>query len=215
MESEANKALTTINPIPDDAILTSHLDEDVLRHIATFLDFQSLRQFRLVSRVWNSVCLPILMKRGTYNMGHPCLDNNERADLFKGAIRYSSWKISHSVYESAKLLHDNQMWGNVRSLTIHEQIPLTRGFHRWAWEMIESRCPHLRELIVIFQGYDKSSEVNSEVESDYEEALQGLPNASFSKISNLTSLASVHFKGIWDKTTAYFAENLLQATTPT
>jgi hypothetical protein len=65
----------------------------------------------------------------------------------------------------------------------------------------------------MFESVESSAEVDSEVESDYELAIQGIANASFPKISNLTSLASVHFKGIHDKTTAYFAETLLQATT--
>jgi hypothetical protein len=81
MESEANKALATIIPSPDEIIPTVQLNVDVLRHIATFLDFQSLLQFRLVSREWNSVALPILMKRGTYNLGHPSPHENKRPDL--------------------------------------------------------------------------------------------------------------------------------------
>jgi hypothetical protein len=220
MESEANNALivTTIAHSLDELILTPYLDEDVLRHIATFLDFQSLRQFRLVSREWSAACLPILMKRGHYNLSHPCHDNEERADLYQGAMHYSSWKISHSVFESAEILHDNQRWENVRSLTIHQFIPLSREFHLWAWETIEEVCcPNLQELTLIFEAhYDDCSKVDSEVESDYEQAIKGLPNASFpNNISNLMNLTSVHFKGIYDKTTAYFAQKLLHATTPT
>jgi hypothetical protein len=211
MESEVNDEIPHIPSA--ELILTPHLNEDVLRHIATFVDFQSLRHFRLVSREWNAACLPILMKRGTYNLTHPCHDKDERPDLMEGAMKYSSWKISHSVYESVKFLHDNEMWENVKSLTIHQQIPLKRGFHRWAWETIENRCPNLKELTLMFESVESSAEVDSEVESDYELAIQGIANASFPKISNLTSLASVHFKGIHDKTTAYFAEALLQATT--
>jgi hypothetical protein len=177
--------------------------------MATFLDFQSIINFRLVSREWNTACLAILMKRGHYNLSHST-HGNERPELLKGAMKYSSWKISHSVYDSAELLHDNQMWLDVKSLTIHQQIPLTREFHRWAWETIESRCLNLQEITFMFESGDNSAEVDSEVESDYEQAIQGLPNASFPRISNLTSLASVHFKGIHDKTTAYFAQNLLQ-----
>jgi hypothetical protein len=218
MESEANKALITTIPSKD-VVFTPRLPEEILRHIATFQDFQSLRQFRLVSREWNAACLPILMKRGDYNLGHPCDDKEERADLYKGAKHYSSWKISHYVFKSAKLLHDNQMWQNVRSLTIHQFVPLRREFHRWVWTTIEEvRCPNLKELILIFEPhYDDCSEVDGEVESDYEQAIQGLPNASFpNNISNLRlNLSSLVFKGIYDKTTAYFAENLLQAITPT
>jgi hypothetical protein len=218
MESEANKSLT-VQSSPDDVILSPHFDKDVLRHIALFLDFQSLRQFRLVSREWNAACLPILMKRGHYNLSHPCDDNDKRADLYRGAINYSSWKISHSVYESAELLHDNEMWENVRSLSIHQFRPLTREFHRWAWETIgETRCPNLQELTFSFENVDvcddDSPYVNTEIESDYGQAIQGLPNASFPNISNLSNLTSVHFKGICDKTTAYFAQHLLAASTP-
>jgi hypothetical protein len=212
MESEVNDEIPHI-PSPE-LILTPHLNEDVLRHMATFLDFQSIINFRLVSREWNAACLPVLMKRGTYNLTQPCHDKDERLDLMEGAIKYSSWKISHSVYVSAHLLHDNGMWENVLSLTIHQQIPLSREFHRWAWEPIENRCPNLQELTFMFESVENSAEVDSEVESDYGLAIQGLPNASFPKIPNLTSLASVNFKGIHDKTTAYFAETLLQATTP-
>jgi hypothetical protein len=124
MESEANKFLTT--PSPDDVVNpTPHLDEDVLRHIAPFLDFQSLLQFRLVSREWNAAFLPILMKRGTYNL--ICSSyGKKRPGLFRGAINYSSWKISHSVYNSCKILHDNGMWQNVRSLSIYTWVPLQR-----------------------------------------------------------------------------------------
>jgi hypothetical protein len=152
------------------------------------------------------------MKRGTYNLTHPSPHENERPDLYRDAIKYSSWKISHSVYMSAKLLYDNERWENVRSLTIHQFHPLTREFYRWAWETIETRCSNLLELTLIFEG-DSESNLDTEVESDYQLAVQGLPNVSFPNISNLKSLASVHFKGIYDKTTAYFAENLLQATT--
>jgi hypothetical protein len=212
MESKANNKILTIIPSPDEVIINPHL-EDVLRHIATFLDFHSLRQFRLVSRDWNTASLPILMKKGNYNLTHPC-HRNEREDLYQGAIHYSSWKISHSVYTSAKLLlHGNEMWENVSSLTIHQRIPLSREFLRWAWETIESRCPNLRDLIVIFQSVEDSELRSTTVVSDYEQAIQGQPNASFPKISKLTNLSSIQFKGIHDKLTAYFAQILLQACT--
>jgi hypothetical protein len=218
MESETNKAPTTSIPSPDELISISHLPEEVLRHIATFLDFQSLKNFRLVSPEWNAACFPILRKRGTCNLSHPCHEN-ERPDLLEGAMDYSSWKINHSVYKSSETLHDHQIWVNVRSLIIHQKTPLSREFHRWAWETIsEAHCPHLQDLTFMFESADGPygfSKVDSEVESDYQEALQGHQNASFPDISPLTSLGSVTFKGIWDKTTAYFAQHLLAATNPT
>jgi hypothetical protein len=212
MESEENMALPTIIPSPDELIPTVQLNVDVLRHIATFLDFQSLQQFRLVSRECHTVGTPILMKRGYYNLTHSS-NGNERRDLLKGAIHYSSWKISHSVYESAKLLQDDQMWQNVKSLIIHQKIPgLSRGFYVWAWETIQRRCPNLQEITFMLQEV-MNTKVNPEVLSDYELAIQGLPNASFPKITNLRNLSSVYFKGIFDSITAYFAQNLLQACT--
>jgi hypothetical protein len=212
MESEGNKCLTS--PSPDsDVNLTPHLNEEVLRHIATFLDFQSLRRFRLVSRAWHAVGLSILMKRGYYNLIHLCDDNDKRADLYRGAINYSSWKISHSVYESVELLHDDEMWGNVRSLSIHQKTPLSREFHRWAWKIIENCCHNLQQITLSFEIDADYLKVDSEVASDYEQAIQGHSNASFPKISNLASLTSVTFKGIHGKTTAYFAQHLLEATT--
>jgi hypothetical protein len=222
MESEANNSLT-VPSSDDDDILSPHLDEDVLRHIATFLDFNSIRQFRLISREWNAAFLPILMKRGHYNLIRSSYGNEERLDLLEGAEHYSSWKLSYSVYNSANFLHDNlllrnQMWGNVRSLSIHQPTPLSREFHRWVWKTLEEvRCPNLQELTLILEArYDGDEEVDSEVESVYEQAILGLPNASFpNNASNLRlNLSSLHFKGIYDKTTAYFAQNLLQATTP-
>jgi hypothetical protein len=214
MESEASKALITRSPSPAEPILTPYLHEDILRHIATFLDFHSLRQFRLVSHEWDSACLPILMKRGTYDLTWFCRRcQSPDESFYKGAIHYSSWKITHSVYESAKLLADNGMWQNVKSLTIHENTPVSREFHSWAWETIQTRCPNLQELTFIFPfvAYLSKPKLSSEVVSDYEQAIQGLPNASFPKISNLRNLTSVQFKGIYDKATAYLAENLLQA----
>jgi hypothetical protein len=209
MESEAENK-TQIIPNPDDINPFPHLHEDILCHVATFLDFQSLRQFRLVSREWNAIGLPNLMKRGYYNLSHSS-HGNERPDLLKGASNYSSWKITHSVYESAELLQDDQMWRNVKSLAIHQRITgLSRGFHVWVWETIQSRCPNLQEITFILQGV-MNSKINPEELSDYELAIQGLPNASFPKICNLRHLSSVHFKGICDSITAYFAQNLLQA----
>jgi hypothetical protein len=187
------------------------LHEDVLRHIATFLDFQSLRPFRLVSREWNAAGLSILMKRGHYNLTHRC-HGNERSVLFKRATNFSSWKISHSVYESAEFLHDNQIWQSLKSLTIHQPIPLTREFCRWAWETIQTRCPNLQEMIFIFESV-VDSERDREVKLDYKQARNGTPNSSFPTISSLRTLVSVRFKGICDKTTVYFAQNLLQACT--
>jgi hypothetical protein len=105
------------------------------------------------------------------------------------------------------------MWRNVKSLTIHQRIPgLSRGFHVWAWETIESRCPNLQELTFSFRSV-MNTKIKPEVLSDYELAIQGLPNASFPKISNLRNLSSVHFKGICGSIAAYFAQNLLQACT--
>jgi hypothetical protein len=210
MESETNQIITI--PSPEDVILSPHLDEDVLRHTATFLDFHSLRLFRLVSREWNAAALPILMKRGNYNLSHKC-HRNEREDLIKGAIHYSSWKISHSVYKSAELLHDNGMWQNVSSLTIHQRIPLSREFLRWAWETIETRCLKLQDpsFNLIFHPVEDFQLTSTTVVSDYEEAITGLPNSSFPRINDLSNLSSIQFKGIHDKTTAYFAQNLIQA----
>jgi hypothetical protein len=188
------------------------LHEDILRHIATFLDFQSIRQFRLVSREWNSAGTAILMKRGYYDLTYPCHEH-ELLDLYRGAIHYSSWKISHSVYESAQLLHDNEIWRSIRSLGIHQPFPLTREFHSWAWETIENRCPKLQEVTFVFRP-NSSVQPESEVASDYQQAIQGPPNPSFPKIPSLRNLVSVHFKGICEKTTAYFAQHLLAATTP-
>jgi hypothetical protein len=212
MGSEVNEKIPHI-PSPN-VILGPRLDEDVLRHIATFLDFQSLRHFRLLSREWNAACLPVLMKRGTYNLTHSC-HSNERVDLYKGAMDHSSWKISHSVYMSAELLHDNQMWQNVRSLTIHQLTPHTRRFYHWAWGAIqETRCPNLQELTLIFERNDDDfSEVDAEVESDYKQAIMGTPNPSFPKLFSQKSLVSVEFRGISDKRTAYFATILLEACT--
>jgi hypothetical protein len=211
MESEANKTLTTIIPIPDNVIPTPRLNSDLIRHIATFLDFQSLRLFRLVSPEWNAACLAILMKRGTYKLTHKC-NGSERADLYQGANHYSSWKISHSVYESAKILHDKQRWGNVRSLTIHQLTPLSKEFHCWAWETIQSRCPNLEELTFIFETISYS-QPEREVYKDYKRAIKEKPIASFPKISNLRNLKCVTFRGIYNNTTAYFAQHLLQACT--
>jgi hypothetical protein len=208
MESEADK--TQIIHCPDDVSLFPHLHEDNLRHLATFLDFQSLRQFRLVSHLWNAIGLPILMKKGTYNLTHS-RNGNERPDLLKGAAHYSSWKIKRSVYQSSELLQDDQMWQNVKSLIIHQRIPgLSRGFHVWVWETIQRRCPNLQELTFNFRSV-MNTKINPEVLSDYELAVQGQPNASFPKISNLRNLSSVHFRGISDSIDAYFAQNLLQA----
>jgi hypothetical protein len=187
-----------------------HLHEDVLRHIATFLDFQSLRQFSLVSREWNAAGLSILLKRGTYDLTHHCHGNDERSDLHKEAIRFSSWKISHSVYESAEFLHENGIWQSLKSLTIHQTIPMKRGFCIWAWETIQTRCPNLQELTFIFESV-ADSELDREVKSDYKQAMNGTPNLSFPTISSRNKLASVRFKGICDKTTVYFAQNLLEA----
>jgi hypothetical protein len=211
MESEANKSLKI--PSPDELIISPYLDEDVLRHIATFLDFNSIRQFRLISREWNAAFLPILMKRGTYNLIRSSYGNEERRDLLEGAKHYSSWKISHSVYKSSEILHDTGMWGNVRSLTINTWLPLKREFLCWAWETIQSHCADVQELTVIFEPIF-NSKLDSEVVSDYEQAIQRLPNPSFPNISRLNNLVSVHFKGICDEITAYFAQHLLQATTP-
>jgi hypothetical protein len=216
MESEANnKARTaTIIPSPDDELITIlDLQEEILRHIATFLNFQSIKNFRLVSREWNAAGLPILMKRGYYNLIHSSY-GVERPDLLKAAIHYSSWKINHSVYESAEFLHDNEMWEEVSSLSIHQPSPLTKPVLVWAWETIsESRCPNLRELTLSFVTVPYPSAVDSEVESDTEQAIQGITNESFPTISNFTNLTSLRFKGIYDNTTAYFAQHLLAATT--
>jgi hypothetical protein len=103
------------------------------------------------------------------------------------------------------------MWGNLSSLTIHHRIPLSREFLRWAWETVESRCPNLRDLIVIFQSVEDTELRSTAVVSDYEQAIQGQPNASFPKISKLTNLSSIQFKGICDKLTAHFAQILLQS----
>jgi hypothetical protein len=59
------------------------LHEDVLRHIATFLDFQTLRPFRLVSREWNAAGMSMLMKRGYVDLSQLCQGNEERSDLHK------------------------------------------------------------------------------------------------------------------------------------
>jgi hypothetical protein len=207
MESVANNDM---NRIPSPGLIP-RLNEDVLRRIAPFLDFQSLRKFRLVSREWNAACLPILMKRSYYNLTHPnCYFGNDYRDLYPGAKHYSSWKISHSAYKSTKILQHNEMWQNLNTLTIHQQLPLSREFNSWCWETIATRCPNLQELTFIFETtYD--SKLDSEIELDYEQANVGMPNVSFPKISNLPNLTSVRFEGIYDKRTAYFAQNLLQA----
>jgi hypothetical protein len=188
------------------------LHEDVLRHIATFLDFQSLRQFSLVSREWNAAGMSILMKRGHYNLTHHCHGIDERSDLHKGAIRFSSWKISHSVYESAEFLHDNGIWQSLKSLTIHHRIPFKRGFCSWAWETIQNRCPNLQEFTLIVESI-VDSERDREVKLDYKQARNGIPNSSFPRIPSLRNLVSVRFKGTCDKTTVYFAQNLFEACT--
>jgi hypothetical protein len=208
MESETS-GIKSSRPLGQSLWDVQHLHEDILRHIATFLDFQSMRRFRLVSREWNAACLPILMKRGQYNLTHSTYED-KRPDLLKGAIHYSSWKISRSVYQSS--LQDDTIWQNVKSLTIHQKIPLFSGFHSWTWETIQNRCPNLQELTFIFQPV-LNANVRSNVLADYEKAIQGLPNACFPKISSLRNLSSLHFKGIYDKTTAYFAQHLLQAAT--
>jgi hypothetical protein len=161
------------------------LHEDVLRHIATFLDFQSLRQFSLVSREWNAAGMSILMKRGYYDLTDSCHGNDERSDLHKEAIKFSSWKISHSVYESAQFPHDNRIWQSLKSLTIHQTIPFNRGFCSWAWETIQTRCPNLQEIIFIFESV-VDSELDREVYMDYEQASNGTPNSSFPTISSLS-----------------------------
>jgi hypothetical protein len=211
MESEASdsvaipRAVGMLRDVP-------RLHEDILRHMVTFLDFQSIRQFRLVCHEWNAACLPILMKRGYYNLTQRRHGRDECAELYRGAKHYSSWKISHSVYKSSEILHDNGMWQNVKSLAIHQQTPLSREFHSWAWETIQTRCPNLQELTVIFEP-TPNSQPERKVCKDYMRATMGKPNASFPKISNLGNLASIKFKGIYNKTTAYFAEYLLQACT--
>jgi hypothetical protein len=216
MDSEASQ-FETPRPLGLSLWDVPLLHEDILRHIATFLDFQSIRKFRLVSSQWNAAGTGILLKRGYYDLTYPCHEN-ELPDLYRGAIHYSSWKISHSVYVSAELLHDHQMWQNVRSLTIHQLIPLTREFHRWAWETIQTRCPNLQEITFIFEHIPNSQPetpipYSRKVYKDYKRAIRGKPNASFPRISNLRDLASVQFKGIYDNMMAYFAQNLLQACT--
>jgi hypothetical protein len=208
MESEVNKCLVFPTPVGMSWDV-SRLHEDVLRHLANNLDFQSIRQFRLVCREWNAAGIAVLMKRGYYDLTYPCF-GSERPNLYKGAIHYSSWKISHSVYESAEILHDNKMWQNLKSLTIHQKTPLTREFHRWAWETLESRCPNLQEITFIFEPISYL-QPEREVYKDYKRAVNEKQNASFPKIANLRNLTSVTFQGIYDKTTAYFAQNLLQA----
>jgi hypothetical protein len=210
MESETS-GIKSSRPLGQSLWDVLHLHEDILRHIVTFLDFQSIKRFRLVSLEWNAACLPILMKRGYYNLTHSTYED-ERPDLLKGAKHYSSWKISRSVYQSSEILQDDRIWQNVKSLTIHQKIPLFSGFHSWTWETIQSRCPNLQELTFIFQPI-LNTNVRSNVLADYEKAIQGLPNTCFPKISRLRNLSSLHFKGIYDKTTAYFAQHLLQATT--
>jgi hypothetical protein len=85
-------------------------------------------------------------------MSSSCL-GNKRPDLYRGATKYSSWIISLSVYQSSELLQDDQIWRNVKSLTIYQRIPgLSRGFYVWAWETIENRCPNLQELTFIFRS---------------------------------------------------------------
>jgi hypothetical protein len=190
MESDADNKTIIPN---SDVVIIPHLEEDVLDHIATFLDFQSLRQFRLVSREWNAAAVPILMKRGYYNLTHRYC-RYDRSELIVGVTDYTSWKISHSVFVSDGLLYDNELWKNVKSLTIHQFLPLSREFHRWAWQTIQNRCPNLQELSVIFEPGHKAN-LDRKVLADFQQAILRLPNKSFpNDISGIRNLTSVKLR---------------------
>jgi hypothetical protein len=105
------------------------------------------------------------------------------------------------------------MWQNVMSLAIHKQTPLRREFHRWSWETIQTHCPNLQEVTFIFEPVSSYLQPERKVYKDDKRSIIEKQNASFPRISTLRNIASGRFKGIYNKTTAYFAQILLQAFT--
>jgi hypothetical protein len=77
MESEANKILVIPRPVRLFRDVR-YLHEDILRHIVTFLEFQSILQLRLVSAEWNAAGIAILMKRGYYDLTYPCMKTSSQ-----------------------------------------------------------------------------------------------------------------------------------------
>jgi hypothetical protein len=198
------------------------LNDDVLHHLISFLDFPSLKKFRLVCTRWATLALPHLNSRGYFRIAPGYLNNNNadddttysyyNLDLEAASSEYSSLKFELTYLLAAYPMQINQpdVWKHVKSL--HITVPLTRERILWICKLISSLCsPNLSDLTINFSRDDDEHSSSKQVDWDYNLALNNRPNVSFPTLPEYPHLESLTFEGIYTPSTSYFACHLISS----
>jgi hypothetical protein len=194
------------------------LNDDVLHYLISFLDFPSLKKFRLVCSRWSLLALPHLNSRGYFCIAQGYRKNaadhylSSNLDLEAASSKYSSLKFELTYLLSAHPMQINQpdVWKQLKSL--HITVPLTRERILWMHKLISSLCfPNLSQLTVNFSHDDDRHSASKQVDSDYNLAIQNTPNLSFPTLPEFPHLKSLTFQGIYTPSTFLFASHIISS----
>jgi hypothetical protein len=214
----------TFNNIISSCSSVHILNDDVLHHLLSFLDFPSVKEFRLVCTHWAQLAIPHLNRRGYFNIA-PGYRNNDNADddtsdsysysnldLKEATSEYSSLKFELGYLLAAHPMQINEVevWKHVKSL--HITVPLTRERILWIHKLISSLCsPNLSQLTLNFSQDDDEHSTSKQIDSDYNLALNNTANVSFPSYLEYPHLKSLTFEGIYTPSTSYFACHLISS----
>jgi hypothetical protein len=204
----------TLNPISSCSSV-SILNDDALHHLISFLDFKSVKKFRLVCSRWAVLVIPHLNSRGYFSIArnnYAAVDTftDTNLDFKQASSKYSSLEFDLNYLLSAYPLQINEVeaWKNVKSLQI--TLELSREHILWIYKLISSSS-NLSQLTLIFCLEDSTHPAYEEVDSDSHLAVNNTRNECFPQLPEYPQLKSLTFQTIHNYATSYLASHLISS----
>jgi hypothetical protein len=202
----------TLNHMGSSCRSVNILNDDVLHHLISFLDYNSVKKFRLVCSRFAGLAIPHLDGRGYYSIsqGYRKSTAVSNLDFKQASSRYSSLEVYLNYLLSAYPLQINEVeaWKNVKSLQI--SLKISRERILWIYKIISSSS-NLSQLTLIFCLEDGKDPQSKEVDSDSYLALNATQNVSFPQLPKYPQLKSLTFQSIYNHATSYLASHLISS----
>jgi hypothetical protein len=112
---------------------------ELFQHILSYVDIRTIKTIRLVAKRWDSLAIPILMQRCSYDLQSLSDSPNNNCDSDRLSL-FSSWKLYYSFLDDKQQSLIKQFGHVVKCIRIF--LPLNRNTCGWLRDLLTVWCPN-------------------------------------------------------------------------
>jgi hypothetical protein len=189
---------------------------ELFQHILSYVDIRTIKTIRLVAKRWDSLAIPILMQRCSYDLQSFSDSPNNNCDSDR-LILFSSSKFYYSFLDDKQQSLIKQFGHVVKCIRIF--LPLNRNTCGWLTDLLTVWCPNIIELHLDIWGHNARNGDRNEEELFFNDSPEYaiinpylLPkDHTFASFGDLPSILTIRIDGIRNNPTSNFVLNLLHS----